>query len=118
MKTGNDNYKDGMFETDINNLLYLQSSDNYIDICYKNRSSVEHKLVRNTLAAVEKSLNHPALIRCHRSFIINKYYVRSIKRSAGRYKIVIETSNVEIPVSRKYKNALFVSLGKKGVIRP
>ena len=111
-------YKDGMFETDIDNLLYMQSSDNYIDICYKNKNSVQHKLVRNTLVAVQKSINHPALIRCHRSFIINKNYVRSITRNAGRYKIIIETSNIEIPVSRKYKNALFFSLGKEVVIRP
>jgi DNA-binding LytR/AlgR family response regulator len=111
-------YKDGMFKIDIHNLLYIRSSDNYIDICYKNKNSVQHKLVRNTLAAVEKNIDHPALLRCHRSFIINKNYVRSIKRNAGRYKIVIETSNVEIPISRKYKNALLLSLGKEVVIRP
>jgi hypothetical protein len=111
-------YKDGKFETDINNLLYIKSSDNYIDVCYKNRNSVQHNLVRNTLAAVEKSIDHPALIRCHRSFINNKNYVRVIKRNAGRYKIIIETSNVEIPISRKYKNALFSSFGKEIVIRP
>ncbi len=107
-----------MFETDINNLLYIQSSDNYIDICYKNKSSVQHKLVRNTLVAVEQSINHTALIRCHRSFIINKNHVRSIIRNTGCYKIIIENSNIEIPISRKYKNALFSTLGKEVVVRP
>ena len=111
-------YNDGMFETDINNLLYIQSSDNYIDIWYKNNSSVQHKLVRNTLVAVEQNIAHPALIRCHRSFIINKNHVKSIIRNSGRYKIIIENSNIEIPLSRKYKNALLLYLGKEVVVRP
>ena len=111
-------YKDGRFEIETKDLLYIQSSDNYIDICYENNNSVQHKLVRNTLSAVEKSIKHPALVRCHRSFIINKNHVRSIIRNTGRYKIIIETSNIEIPLSRKYKNDVILSLSKKDVIRP
>jgi hypothetical protein len=111
-------YKDGRFEIEINNLLYIQSSDNYIDIWYKNKTSVQHKLIRNTLNAIEQKITHPALIRCHRSFIINKNHVRSIKRNAGRYKIIIENINIEIPLSRKYKNDVFLYFGKKVVVRP
>lgn len=111
-------YKDGRFEIEINNLLYIQSSDNYIDIWFKKGTLLQHKLIRNTLNALEQKLIHPALIRCHRSFIINKNNVRSIKRYAGRYKIMIESINIEIPLSRKYKNDVFLSFGKQDVVRP
>jgi hypothetical protein len=111
-------YKEGKFITDIQNLLYIQSCDNYIDICYKNNSTVEHKLVRNTLYAVEKSIENPVLMRCHRSFIININHIRSVVKNSGRYKIILENSDIEIPVSRKYKKALFQKLGKNVVIRP
>ena len=111
-------YKNGAFEIDINNLLYIQSSDNYIDIWYTNKDSVQHELVRNTLAAVEQSITHPALQRCHRSFIINKNHVKSLKRNAGRYKIIMKNANIEIPLSRKYKVDVFLSMGKKVVVRP
>jgi len=111
-------YKDGRFEIEIDNLLYIQSCDNYIDIWYKKEALLKHKLIRNTLNAIEQNRVHPSLIRCHRSFIINKNHVRSIKRYAGRYKIIFENINLEIPLSRKYKNDVFLSFGKKGVVRP
>ena len=104
-------YKEGRFEMDIRKILYIQSSDNYIDICFKNETSVTHKLIRTTLNAIENEVKHPALLRCHRSFIINKYTVRSINRKAGRLIANIKDINTEIPISRKYKNEVFVRLG-------
>jgi len=100
-------YKDGKFEIDINQLLYMQSADNYIDIWYKDDSSIQHKLIRNTLVSLEKSITHPALIRCHRSFIININQVKSIKGNAGGYKLIIKDINHKIPLSRKYKEPVF-----------
>ena len=100
-------YKNGKFEVEINKLLYIQSADNYIDIWYKVDSSIQHKLIRNTLVSFEKSIPHPTLIRCHRSFIININHVKSIKGKTGGYKLIIENIDIEIPLSRKYKDTVF-----------
>lgn len=99
-------YKDGKFEVDINQFLYMQSADNYIDIWYKVDSSIQHKLIRNTLVSFEKSNTHPALMKCHRSFIININQVKSIKGNTGGYKLIVEGIKHEIPLSKKYKNTV------------
>ena len=103
-------YKEGKFNINLNKLLYIQSCDNYVDVCYLDEDRIEHKLVRNTISEVEQSLFHPSLIRCHRSFIVNIFQVASIRRNKTLLQINLKTKSTEIPVSRKYKKALLNSL--------
>ena len=100
-------YKDGKFEIEADQLLYIQSADNYIDIWYKNDNEILHKLIRSTLAYFGKSNSHPALMRCHRSYIININKIKSVKGNAGGFKLIIEGVNHEIPLSRTYKGTVF-----------
>jgi hypothetical protein len=111
-------YKEGKFITGLSKLLYIQSCDNYVDVCYKNERILEHKLVRNTLAAVEQDITHPALMRCHRSYIVNIREVKSLIRRKSHYHISLKNSPLEIPVSRRYKNTLLKTLQQKVVTRP
>lgn len=98
------NYKSDSPEIEIAHLLYIKSEDNYLVVHLKNKDKLDKKHVRNTLSYIENSKLHPDLVRCHRGFMVNKINVKSIKRKNGKHLIVFEGFNVEIPVSRKYKD--------------
>jgi len=104
-------YNEGKFELYSKDLIYIQSADNYVDICFKkNEETIQHKLIRNSLTQIENNLTQPELKRCHRSFIVNTSYISSIKGNVRGYRIIINEIDFEIPFSRTYKDAIFSSI--------
>lgn len=66
----------------IDNLLYIESAENYATIHYINKSKVSHFLIRNSLKWMEENLiADTPLVRCHRSFIINLDKVKVMKKT-------------------------------------
>ena len=49
------------------NLLYLESAENYVNICYLNKGKVSKYLLRDTLKKMEENFSGTEIIRCHRS---------------------------------------------------
>ncbi len=88
---------------DIKDLIFIQSADNYIDVYYKRGDYITRRLIRSSLTAVEKELEHPDLVRCHRSYIINLRHAKQKKRSKHEMKIESGGKIYNIPVSRTYK---------------
>jgi len=81
-------------------LLYLESTGNYVRINYTFEEKVLQKTFRTTLSKMEETLNeYPFLARCHRAFIVNLYRMKGMNGS----KIRLESVNTEIPVSKTYK---------------
>jgi len=81
-------------------LIYLESTGNYVRINYKLKEKVLQKTFRTTLSKMEETLNeYPFLARCHRAFIVNLYRIKEMNGS----KIRLESVNTEIPVSKTYK---------------
>ncbi len=83
-------------------LYYIASADNYVDIFYKNE---EGKLIsltlRNTLKTIEEHYIHmEGFFRCHKAFIVNCQKVKAIKGNAKGYFLILEDVNDKIPVSR------------------
>ncbi len=105
-------YKRNSLNIESANLLYIQSSDNYLDIYYLENNKVNHRFVRNTLSWIEKSKLHPDLVRCHRSFIININNVLSVKSNPSGYKVIMKYIKRDIPLSRKYRNKVLSLLNK------
>ena len=62
-------------------------------------------LSAKTLKRYEKALIYKNFLRVHSSFLINLSKVTGIKRN-GTFTIIID-DNIEIPVSRGYKESLF-----------
>ncbi len=52
-------------------LLYLEAADNYVSVWYLSKSGVSKYLVRNTLREMEERFANTAVVRCHRSFMVN-----------------------------------------------
>ena len=85
------------------NLLYLESAENYISICYLNKGKASKYLLRDTLKKVEESFAGTDVIRCHRSYIVNFEKVKVIKKDKDGLKLELDSPSVsDIPVSKTY----------------
>jgi len=81
-------------------LIYLESTGNYVRINYKLEEKVLQKTFRTTLSKMEETLNeYPFFFRCHRAFIVNIFRIEEINGS----KIRLESVKTEIPVSKTCK---------------
>ena len=88
----------------LENLLYIESADNYATIYYLNKSGVSQFLLRNSLKWMEEHLTKETpLVRCHRSFIVNMDKVKILKKIKGGIVLELEEEHTpDIPVSKTY----------------
>jgi len=99
-------YAQESLELNANDLIFVRSADNYIEIYFKNEEKVEKSLLRNTLKTVESILSDTCFFRCHKSFLVNLNYVQSVSGNAQGYKLHLKFTEEVIPVSRAYNDFL------------
>lgn len=105
-----DNEKDKL-EIKPEELLYIESADNYSNVVYIKNTHVNKQLIRSSLKRLETQITFPFILRCHRSYIVNLKQINHIKGNAQGYRIEFKTELSDtIPVSRSYSKALFESL--------
>ncbi|MEM8526885.1 MAG: LytTR family DNA-binding domain-containing protein [Bacteroidota bacterium] len=89
------------------NIYYLKSEANYIEIIYRDSNKFEKTLLRNTLSAMEQQFqDFDYLFRCHKSYLVNLNQVERISGNAQGLKIHFDGLEEVIPVSRKYNELL------------
>jgi hypothetical protein len=84
-------------------LLYLTSADNYVEVVFSEGPEVSKKLLRGTLARAEEQIHDPNIIRCHRSYIVNLHKVISVSGNAQGFQLTLRGTDRIIPVSTTYK---------------
>ncbi|GEM_PF-1438960 len=90
------------FTCPANKILYLTSSDNYINIVYTDNNNIKSEMIRATLKSAEDDLNELSqFIRCHKGYIVNTNNIESYRGNSQNLKLKIKQSNEEVPVSRK-----------------
>ena len=86
-----------------NNLLYLESADNYVCIWYLNKGILSKFMLRNSLKAIEETLSDTHVLRCHRSFMVNFEQVKVIRREKDGIYLELGIDKVpDIPISKTY----------------
>jgi DNA-binding LytR/AlgR family response regulator len=86
------------------NLLYIASADNYVEIWYLNKKTPTKLIVRNSLKTIEKNLENSHVVRSHRSYIVNLEAVKVIRRQKDGIYMDFGIERVpDIPVSELYK---------------
>jgi len=84
-------------------LLYLESADNYIYIHFLDHSKVSKFMVRNSLKKLEPELTQKGLLRCHRSYMVNFEKVKLIKKEKDGLNIELDMpERISLPVSKTY----------------
>jgi hypothetical protein len=94
-------------------LLYLESAENYVNICYLNKGKVSKYLLRDTLKKIEENFSGTEIVRCHRSYIVNFEKVIVIRKDKDGLKLEFDNPAVtDIPVSKTYVNTVMQTFSK------
>ena len=96
-----ENNKDS-FECDAEQLMCIESTDNYVSIYYVEEKGVQRKILRTNLSKIEEQLQAPNIRRVHRSFIANFELVNNLTGNAQGYKLHFDNWEEVIPVSRQF----------------
>ena len=95
------------------NLFYVESAENYVNICYLNKGKVSKYLLRLTLKKIEENFFGTEIIRCHRSYIVNFENVKVIRKDRDGLNLEFDNPSVtDIPVSKTYVNAVMQTFSK------
>ncbi len=90
----------------LDNLLYIESEENYVAVHFMERKTLKMVLLRSTMKSMEKQLLETPVQRCHRSFIINQTKVIKHMRRSGSETVLLDSMDREIPISEKYAGRL------------
>lgn len=94
-------------------VLFLESSGNYVSVYYQEEGTVKHKLFRSTIKQVEEVLDtYGCFIRCHRAYIVNTDKIVNVNGNAQGYRLSLHGTELEVPVSRTYIKDLNTVLNK------
>lgn len=92
------------FATRRNNILYIESADNYCNIHYMNEEKEETFVLHNSMKCFDESGSHAGLLRCHRCYMVNIENVRLLRKEKDRLMLELTQGEKAIPVSRSYKD--------------
>ncbi|PHR69772.1 MAG: transcriptional regulator [Lutibacter sp.] len=87
----------------LDELICIQSSDNYIEVFYISGTALKKSLIRNKLSVIADEF--PELLRTHRSFIINPFHFQSWKTEKGKISVVL-SYDIEVPISKTYQDVV------------
>ncbi len=95
------------------NLFYIESSDNYVTIVYENKGNITRNLIRRSMKSIETDYAHYPLIRCHRSYIVNKDKIKMLKRTKEGLFLDFNNKDLSLlPVSKTYSERIIDVLTK------
>lgn len=92
------NIKDGHFnvKVNINDILWIKSENNYIEIQTLDKAY----LTRNSLEKFLENIDDDDFIRIHRSYVVNINHIKAV----NRLHIIVQ--NQKLPISRMHHEAL------------
>lgn len=83
--------------------IYATSDANYCSIFYWKEGEVQRQLFRLSLKGLNDQLaDQPSLVRCHRSYLINKTHIVRIDGNARSLFVQLKGVDAPIPVSRTF----------------
>lgn len=89
------------------NLIMIESADNYVCVWYLNNNAPKKTLVRNTLKRVAEQLVKTSIIRCHRSYMINIDIIKVLRREKEGLFVEFGIEGVpDVPISKTYSEAV------------
>lgn len=96
-----ENEKDSL-SIEANDLLFIESANNYSEVVFWQNDKREKKLLRSSLSRIEEQIQDADIVRCHRSFIVNLRQVENISGNAQGYKLQLKNEASVLPVARRY----------------
>jgi len=88
-------------------LIYIQSSDNYVEVSYLENDTIKNALIRTKISSVKNTF--PKLMQTHRSYLVNTFYFKQWKNKNGKSELIL-IHDIAIPVSKTYLENVKTSL--------
>ena len=99
--------KNERIELNPNDILFLMSSGNYIEVYYLKNNELQKRLVRNNISKLDRQMQSiESLVRCHRSYIINLDKIIHVNGNLQGYQLQFNHIDWTIPVSRSYTKSI------------
>lgn len=90
-------------ELQLAQIRYIEAMQNYVSVTFVEAGELKKEMLRSTIANMEAQVNESAIIRCHRSYLVNLDSVNNVSGNAQGLKLrLTEVSDLEIPVSRSF----------------
>jgi DNA-binding LytR/AlgR family response regulator len=84
-------------------ILFVESTDNYVTVHTVEKGKIKKIMLRNTMKRLEKELEGTLIQRCHRSYMVNFENIKLVKLISTNLYIYIDfPEEIRIPVSRTY----------------
>lgn len=102
-----DNLKEGAFSLQLESFLFASAEGNYCTLFFLENEQLQRKLLRLNMKNLEGQFQaFPSVIRCHRSYLINKEKIKQMKGNARSLVLNMEGYQGEIPVSRAFSKEM------------
>jgi hypothetical protein len=89
------------FKLKLGDFIAAETLDNYINIYYLENNDLQKKTIRSTLLNLQRNFeNYPNILRPHRSYLVNTFYIKNFTGNAAGLKLNIKHLPFTIPVSR------------------
>jgi hypothetical protein len=86
-----------------NNLFYIESSDNYVNIYYEKKGKIARFLLRRSLKSIEDQYVDYPLVRCHRFHIVNINKVKVLRKDKEGLFLDLDYLNLpDLLISKTY----------------
>ena len=90
------------------NLLYIESDDNYIKVWYTDsKGELKQYMLRCRLKTVEDSFKGSGLVRCNRKYIVNIKKVATLRKEGDTYYLDLACEEIPpLPVTKTYTDRI------------
>ena len=96
-------YEKDDLSVDVNNLLYIQSANNYIEVFWIQDDQVISQMIRCTLTYAENAFSeYPFIIKCHRAYLVNINFVKRVEGRSQGYTLYVGDDKHTVNVSRSF----------------
>lgn len=98
--------KQFIFEYEVKNIVYIESFGKRVVIHTRdNDASGGDTISGYSLAKMLELIDNPAVVQCHKSFLVNSEYIDKIDKQ--QRILYLKYSTAQIPIGNKYQSALW-----------
>lgn len=103
------------FAINIENLYFIESDDNYIQVWYRDSAGeMKQYMLRCRLKTIEDSFADSGLVRCHRKYVVNMQKVSLLTSEKDGYYIDLGIEGVNpIPITKTYESAVLARFNSR-----
>lgn len=91
------------FSIKSSDILFVESTDNYVTVHTNDEGKLKKVMLRNTMKRLEKELEGTLIQRCHRSYMVNFENIKQVKLISTNLYIYLDfPEEIRLPVSKSY----------------